>query len=329
MTECAFFAEKADRWGKDMASLWGNLNICPPLHWLKLPCHTQVELSSISSLKVWGDVLKPDHDIAYLLVWIENAMRDRHYGISIVRVNPNQVRAASKEKGVEKLTTCSSSGSNWPYALAWLYNGTSHMPLPKDGHLGILPQRRVEETPCGWISQLKVCQLFAAGPQVIYPKGLNGQDKPIITSLPELLASGVSLTASKYIYLGIDIPSPPVEEPDQKIPPLGKVSTILVTSPHKSPLKSEGSMTTEVSNLLSRAMLEASSCESKHSSPRRPTPAVVLTTPPWKPEGPPQPVDTSSQVSVEEAEASLEDIPANISPIAAISRTGSVTPPWT
>ena len=41
------------------------------------------ELSSIRSLKVWGMYKKPCHDIAYLLVWVENAMRDRHYGISI------------------------------------------------------------------------------------------------------------------------------------------------------------------------------------------------------------------------------------------------------
>ena len=147
-----------------------------------------------------------------------------------------------------------------------------------------------------------------------------------ITTLPEPLASSVSLTTSKHIYLGIDIPSPPVEELDQKMLSLGEVSTILVASPHKSPLKSEGSMTTEVSNFLSQAVLETSSCESEHSSPRRPTPAVVLTTLPQKPEGQLQPVDTSSQGSVEEVEASLEDIPAGISPIAAVSRAGSVSP---
>ena len=162
-------------------------------------------------------------------------MRDQHYGISIVWVNPNQVRAATMEEAVKKLTTCTSSGTDWPYALAQLHEGTCYTPLPKDGHLGILPQRGVEETPCGYVSQLEVCQLLAAGPQVIYPVGLNGQDEPLITTLPELLASSVSLTASKYIYLGIDIPSPPVEEPGQRIPPLGKVSTILIASPHKSP----------------------------------------------------------------------------------------------
>ena len=219
MTEYAFIMEKAERWRKDMASLWRSLNICPQLHQLKLPCHTQAELSSISSFKVQGDVQKSHHDIAYLLVWVENAMKDRHYGISIVWVNPNQVKAATIEEVVEKLTTCTSSGTNCPYALAQLYESPCHAPLPKDGHLDILPQRGVEETSCGWISQLKVCQLLATSPQVIYPEGLNGHDEPIISPLPEPLASSVSLTTGKHINLGIDILSPPMEEPDQKIPP--------------------------------------------------------------------------------------------------------------
>ena len=55
-------------------------------------------------------------------------------------------------------------------------------------------------------------------------------------------------------------------------------------------------------------------------------PLAVPRTPPQKLEGPPWPVDTSSQVSTEVAEASLEDIPTSISPIAAISRTRNITP---
>ena len=68
MTKYAFFAEKADRWGEDLAPLGGSFNICPQLHQLELPCHSQAELSSISSLKVWGDTQKPHCDMAYLLV---------------------------------------------------------------------------------------------------------------------------------------------------------------------------------------------------------------------------------------------------------------------
>ena len=279
MAEYAFFVQKEDWWRKDIAPLWGNLNICPLLHQLQLPCYSQVELSFLNGLKVYGEGQKPHHDIAFLLVQVEEAMGDIHYGLSIVWVYPSQVRAASMEEAVRKLTACTSSGTDWPYTLVWLHKGTCHAPLPKEGHLGILPWRGAEAAPCVWISQLKVYQLLVTSPQVICPIGLNGHDKPIITSLPELLASSISLTTGKPIYVGIDILSPPVEELNQKIPPLGEVSTIMVASPHKSPPKSEGSMIIEVRNLLSWAVLETSSCRSEHLSPRRPTPVAVPTTP--------------------------------------------------
>ena len=152
------------------------------------------------------------------------------------------------DEAVETLTACPSSGTNWPYTLAQLYKGSHHAPLPKDKHLGILPQGKVEETSCRWISQLDVCQLISAGPQVVYPTGLNRQDEPIITTLPELLSSSISIIASEHLYLGINIP--PMEESDTKAPPIGKASITMTTSPHKSPSKLEGSMTAEVNDLL-------------------------------------------------------------------------------
>ena len=182
-----------------------------------------------------GEGQNPCQNIAFLLVQVEDATGDGHYGQSIILANPSQARVASMEEMVGKLTACTSSGTNWLYTLVQLHEGTCHVPLSKEGHLGILPQREAEVAPCGWISQLEVHQLLVASPQVIYPMGLNGHDETVITSLPEPLASGISLTAGKSIDLGIDIPSPPVEEPNQKILPLGEVSTIVVASSHKCP----------------------------------------------------------------------------------------------
>ena len=115
------------------------------------------------------------------------------------------------EEVVEKLAACTSSGTDWPYTLAQLYKGPCHAPLPKDKHLGILSQGKVDETPCVQISQIEVCQLSAPRPQVVYPIGLNGQDEPIITTLMELQGSGISLTMSAHIYLEINIPPLPME----------------------------------------------------------------------------------------------------------------------
>ena len=182
-----------------------------------------------------GEGQKLCHDITFLLVLAEEeATGARIYGLSTVWVNPSQARVPSMEEAVGKLTICTFSGPNWPYALVQLHEGIHHVPLPKEGHLGILPQRGAEVTPCRQISQLEVCQLIITGPQVVYPIGLNRCNKPIITSLPEPLASGISLTTGKLVYLEIDILQSPAEDPDQKVLPLGKVSTIVVTSPPKS-----------------------------------------------------------------------------------------------
>ena len=118
-----------------------------------------------------------------------------------------------------------------------------------------------------------------------------------------------------------------MEESDHKAPHIGEASSILVTSPPKFSPKFKGSMTAEVNDLLSWAVMEVSSCESKHSPLGKITTVAITMSPPQKLEVSPQLVDTSSQASVEEAEASLEDLPANISPIATVYSSGSVSPP--
>ena len=124
-----------------MALMWGDIYICPLLHWFQLPCHSQAELSSLNGVKVWGRE-KPHHDIAFLLVQREEeATGDRNYGLLLIWVNPSQARVPSMQEAVEKLTAWASSGLNCPYALVQLHEGTCHVPLPKEGHLGILPQR--------------------------------------------------------------------------------------------------------------------------------------------------------------------------------------------
>ena len=279
-----------------------DFTICPHLDHLDLPHHSQMELSSMSSFKVWEDIQELCHDVAYLLVHTGNTTKDRSYSVSLVWVNPNQARASTMEEVVETLSTYPSSGTNWPYALAQLYEGSSHVPLSKDKHLGILPQGEVEETSCGQISQLEVHQLISTGPQVVYPIGLNGHNEPIITTLPEPLSSCISIIASKDLYLGIGIPSPPMEGSECKASPIGEASPNMVPSPPKFPPKFKCSMAAEVNILLTQAMVDISGCKSKHSPLEKITMIAVIMS-----EALLQLVDNSSQASVEGAEASLED----------------------
>ena len=164
-----------------------------------------------------GDKEKFCNDIAFLLVSAkEEATGDRKYGLSTIWVNPCQARVCSMEEVVKELAAWVSSGSIWPYALVQLNEDTCHVPLPKEGHLGVLPEGGTNSTACRRISQQDVHQLLISGLWVTYLVGLNGCEDPIITSLSESLANGISLTGGGPIYLEVDIPQPMAEEPDQE-----------------------------------------------------------------------------------------------------------------
>ena len=164
MTNYAFFLQGSDRWGKDLTLLWGHLDICPSLQQFHILSVTQSELSSFTGLEAWGDKEKFCNDITFLLVSAEEeATGDRKYGLSTIWVNPCQARVYSMEEAVRELTAWVSSGPNWPYALVQLNEDTHHAPLPKEGHLGILPQGGTDITICRRISQLEVHQLLASG----------------------------------------------------------------------------------------------------------------------------------------------------------------------
>ena len=152
MTEHAFFAGGVERWGKDMIHLWGSLNICPCLNHLELLHHSLEELRSICKLKVWGNIQEPCSNTAYLLVQTGDTLEVQDYGISLVWISPNQVWVPTMEEVVGTLSAYISSRPDWPYALAQLYEGSSSTPLPKDKHLGILSQGKVEGSPYGQIS---------------------------------------------------------------------------------------------------------------------------------------------------------------------------------
>ena len=173
--------------------------------------------------------------MAYLLVCTGDSLEVQNYGMSLVWISPHQVWASTMEEAVGTLSIYISSEPDWPYAFTQLYKGSSHTPLPKGKHLGILPQEKVEESPYGQISQLKVHQLLSGRPQVIYPMGLNGNDKLVTITLPELLHSSASITANEHPYMRIDIPLPPPEEPEHTTPLLGEVHIIPAANSPKTP----------------------------------------------------------------------------------------------
>ena len=150
MSEFEFFSKHPSQWGKIYASLWGCLDICPPLDQLHLATITYQELFSLTSLRAWGDAEKSCNDMAYLLVSAEDeTMSDRMYGLCTVWVNLLQARVSTVKEAVRQLTALVSSGPSWSYALVQLNKDTHHTPLPREGHLGILTEGGTNSATCG------------------------------------------------------------------------------------------------------------------------------------------------------------------------------------
>ena len=124
----------------------------------------------------------------------------------------------------------------------------------------------------------------------------------------------------------IDILLLPSEEPECTTLPLGGVHTIPAATSPKTPLKPRISIATEVDDLLTWAMADESSLESAHSTIGKAATAEAVMSPSHKSDAPPLPVDTSSQASMKEGEASLKSNPFDISPIATTYSSHGASP---
>ena len=156
--------------------------------------------------------------------------------------------------------------------------------------------------------------------------GLNGGDQSVTIDLPRPLHSGSSVTIDEQPYIRIDIPSPTIEEQDYANLPLGEVHTTLAVAMPKTPWKPRITLLAEVDNLITWGMTEDYDCEPEHSTMAKEPATKADTSPPQKTEMPAWSLDTSSQVSVAEMEASMESNPVCNSPTAVAYSSHSDSP---
>ena len=144
----------------------------------------------------------------------------------------------------------------------------------------------------------------------------------MIMSLPESLSNGMTMLDGESTFLQVDLSQSTTKKQESMALSLGSgINPTLATSPTRAlPPKAEGqiSMTMEVSELLSLAVLDTSGLASGSSTPKRPGSLALATPLSHKPEDSAKPVDTSSQVSIsdnaEMDNPTLEEIHASPSP---------------
>ena len=88
MSEYTFFSKDPAQWGEAFQSIWGCHDICPLLSSFHATSITQLELSSLTSLKAWGDPEKFKSEVAFLLILTGGCTEgDRVFSLSTIWVH--------------------------------------------------------------------------------------------------------------------------------------------------------------------------------------------------------------------------------------------------
>ena len=127
--------------------------------------------------------------------------------------------------------------------------------------------------------------------------------------LPESLHTGSSVTTDEHPYIDVNIPIPIPEEQDHASLPLGEKCDIPTINQPKTPWKPRVTLMAEVNDLLDWGMMENYDQESEHSAMEEVPATEADASPPFKMDITVLPLDTSSQASAAETEASMGSNP--------------------
>ena len=144
--------------------------------------------------------------------------------------------------------------------------------------------------------------------------------------LPKSLHTGSSITTDKYPYIKVNIPTLIPEEQSHANLPLGKKQDSATTDQSKVPWKPRITLMAEITNLVDWGMTDNYEQELDHSAAAEVPSTEADTSPPLKREKPILLLDTHSQTSTAETEASGESNPAGASPTAVAHSSHSSSP---
>ena len=247
--------------------------------------------------------------MAFLLIVPGKTIKgEMEFGLAMVWVHPHQPCLSSLDEVARKFTLLINLSDNWAYTFVWLSEDAQHVPLSNEGHLSAMVDGVPCRSACGHLCQLEVCRLIQCGDQVVYPKGLNGGLELLWTSLSGSLIWGMDVLgkpAHEPSFLLVDLSWVTQGDCMPKAPAPHRISTppspSHITMEHPTKTDSHISMTTEVQELLSWAMLDTSSQASGDSTPKRPTSVTLWAAPSTRVEDSSKPVATSLQASQQAA----------------------------
>ena len=201
--------------------------------------------------------------MAFLLIVPDKTIEgERVFGLVALWTHLHQAHHHSLGEVAWKLALLINIGNDWAYAFAWLNEGTLHTPLSSEGHISVMIGRAPSMNACGHLSQLEISKFLQCGDQVVCPKGLNGELEPMQFTFSEppvwnmdALGKPTCEPSLLQVYLSnmkLGDEASIASVPMSSMPPSSMHPTT------KYPCEAASSMTTELQELLSWAMLDTS-----------------------------------------------------------------------
>ena len=187
MSKFSLLWTDATQWDPTTRPTLGSLEFCPMITQLQVHTIMQTQLTALSQAGAWGEVEKPQWDMAFLMIVPSNkAGSDQVFCLAAMWVHPHQGCLSTLVEAAWKLMLLVDNGPDCPYTFIHMNDTILHMPLYNKGHISTMTDGIHSTYACGRLHQLQVWKLLQHGDSVVFPEGLNGEPKALQFSFQEL-----------------------------------------------------------------------------------------------------------------------------------------------
>ena len=142
--------------GPHYQSHMGALDFCPRIRWFVVPTLTHTQLTNLFQAGAWGDIEKPWHDIAFLMIVPStNIGGEQIFGLAVVWAHPCKGCLTTLEEAACRLALL--------MAFICMSSTTHHVPLSDAGHLGTMTDGILSVNTCSHLHQLQTWKLLQHG----------------------------------------------------------------------------------------------------------------------------------------------------------------------
>ena len=145
---------------------------------------TQGQLTALYQVGAWGDVEKPNQDMAFLLIAPNLAVGcEWVFRLTAVWMHLCQAHLPVLVDAAQKLLLLVDEGTDWTYAYTRMNDAVVQALLSSVGNIGVMTGDLLSQNTCSHLHQIHMWKLLQCRGCVVFPDGLNEDWNPLCSTL--------------------------------------------------------------------------------------------------------------------------------------------------